>query len=329
MAPRTLRDQKQGAEVGQADGLGGLAMRSMGAVAISVVVPAHGTGEGLMDQLGSLATQDFEGHWEIIIADNGLDTRVRGVVDTWVGRQPNARVLDATARPGAAHARNVATEDAAGAVVLYCDSDDLVAPWWVSSMAHASEQYDFVAGVDERLSLSPDGTSPAWRFEPSVPPYPATTESHAFLPWARGGNFGVRRAALEEVGGWDETWLRGQDVELSWRLQLRGYELYRVPGARVRYRRPDGLIADMRHQFEFGVRAPRLYRAFGQRPPWRTVLLRELKRVVWLATRSPYVVVWPARRRRWLLVAAGTVGRWVGSSRRFGRAAESRSIRRA
>jgi GT2 family glycosyltransferase len=315
--------------VGQADGLRGSATRDVAALTVTVVVPVHGTGEGLMDQLGSLATQDFEGRWELIIADNGLNARVRGVVDTWVGHQPNARVLDATARPGAAHARNVAADDAVGEIILYCDSDDLVAPWWVSTMAHASERYDFVAGVDERLMRTAEGAPPAWTSEPSGPAYPAATETHAFLPWARGGNFGVRRSALDEVGGWDETWLRGQDVELSWRLQLSGYELYRVPDARVRYRRPDGLIADMRHQFEFGVRAPRLYRAFGQRPPLRTALLRELKRVGWLATRSPYVVIWPARRRRWLLVAAGTVGRWVGSSRRLGRAAEPRSTRRA
>ena len=288
---------------------------------ISVIVPVHGSRMVVLEQLESLARQDYQGPWEIVIGDNGVSPDTRARIDSWVNSRTNAHVVDATARRGASHARNVATAAASGELLLYCDADDMVSPWWVSTMARASEQHDFMAGVDDRLIPHDGDSARPWSFARHGDPYPAATETHAFLPWARGGNLGVRRAALLEVGGWDEGWLRGQDVELSWRLQLNGHQLFRVPEARVQYRRPETLWADMMHQFEFGRRAPGLYRAFNRRPSLMRSVRGEFGRVVWLATRSPYLVLSGQRRRTWLLAVSGISGRWVGAWAIWARAA--------
>jgi glycosyltransferase involved in cell wall biosynthesis len=289
---------------------------------VSVVVPVHGARETFMDQLASLEQQDYTGPWELVIADNGMTPPVRKRVESWVDAQPFARLVDAAGRPGASHARNTGTAMAKGDLILYCDSDDLVAPWWVSTMVAAGSEHGFLAGVDDRLEPRPDGSPPAWAWEDHGGPYPAETETgYAFLPWARGGNCGIRRHLLDAVDGWNEDWLRGQDVELSWRLQLRGCRLHRVPNARVRYRRPTGLWADIQHQFEFGSRAPALYRAFDREEPALTAVRRSLRRLAWLVTRSPYLVLTQRRRRTWLIMFAGCAGRWAGTWRcRVGRA---------
>ena len=283
---------------------------------ISVVVPAHGEIECIAEQLTSLGQQDYDGCWEIVIADNGMGPTTRAVVENWVSQTSRARLVTARGRRGAAHARNIGTAEASGDVLLYCDADDVVAPWWVSAMAWAAERCDFFAGVDEVLTVAADGSMPPWTLPASLSICPADTETrHAFLPWARGGNCGVWRAALQAVNGWNEDWLRGQDVELSWRLQTHGYRLYRVPAGRVRYRRPEGLWDDMRHQFEFGLRAHSLYRAAGWREAPHKSAFRELKRLACLVIRSPNLVLTAQRRRSWLVGASGIVGRWVGAWR--------------
>jgi glycosyltransferase involved in cell wall biosynthesis len=281
---------------------------------VSVVVPVHGARDSILFQLASLEQQDYTGPWELVVADNGLAPPIRAQVETWIDARPFARLVDATGRPGAAHARNVGTSAAEAELLLYCDADDVVAPWWVSAMAAAGSNHGFLAGVDDRLEPDPDGSYPAWVWEDRGDPYPAEGETgHAHLPWARGGNCGIHRRLLDAVDGWNEDWLRGQDVELSWRLQLRGHRLHRVPNARVRYRRPNGLWADMQHQFEFGIRAPALYRAFGREEPALVTLQRSLKRLGWSITRTPYLVLGRRRRRAWLIALAGSAGRWVGT----------------
>ena len=283
-------------------------------LALTVVVPAYDCRDTIPEQLRALAAQDYDGEWEIVVADNGVDDATRTWILAWSAEAPGRCLVDATGGKGASYARNVGTEHARGDFVLYCDADDIVAPWWVSTMAAAARKHDFLGGVDESLDSLPEGSQTPWRRELQGNPYPAIREKHhAFLPWARGGNLGVRASLLQQVGGWDESWLRGQDVELSWRLQLRGQELYRVPEALVRYRRPTGLWKTMLHQYEFGSRAPRLYKAFGHRDRPRVVFARELRRVGWLITRSPYLIISSRRRRSWLVAAAGIAGRYAGS----------------
>lgn len=49
-----------------------------------------------------------------------------------------------------------------------------------------------------------------------------------------GGAFVTRRALLEQMGGWEDSgFLYHEDVELSWLIQLMGYDLYCQPEARV------------------------------------------------------------------------------------------------
>ena len=60
--------------------------------------------------------------------------------------------------------------------------------------------------------------------------FPATGEQG----WASGCFLMVRRTAFEEVGGFDPAlFTYGNDVDLSWRLRLRGYRVVHAPSAVV------------------------------------------------------------------------------------------------
>jgi GT2 family glycosyltransferase len=265
------------------------------------------------DQLAALAAQDYPGGWEVVVADNGSRDGGPDIVRDWAAaRLPNLRLVDAADRPGSAHARNVGTAAARGDLILYTDADDVVAPGWVSAMSRAAAGAWLLAGSDSPLRGNGRAAAPASR-------------APSFLPWGRGGNMGVRREAFEAVGGWDEERLRGQDVDFSWRLQLAGYPLRFVPDARAWYRRPRTLWGLARHQFEFGARAPVLYRDFRAYGARRRSPRRTLRGLAWVITRVPYLAMSDEYRRRWVRMAAGMAGRGWGTLRCWLERPKSRS----
>lgn len=282
---------------------------------VSVIVPLYGSGGDIWEQLAALETQDFAGEWELILSDNGVDDDIRLELQAYADGRRDTSFVDARRVPGASHARNVGAAVARGSLLLYCDADDVVSPWWIRALVAASAEGPFVGGVDIPLDAA-DGTWETYRHRSQEKPFPAI-EGGPFvhLPWARGGNCAIAAELLREVGGWSESWLRGQDVELSWRIQHRGTALLRAPAALAFYRRPDTLRAVVAHQFEFGARAPYLYRAFGPGRTLRRSARGFARDAWWLFSRSPFLVLSRRRRRKWLIMAAGVAGRIVGAVR--------------
>jgi GT2 family glycosyltransferase len=61
-----------------------------------------------------------------------------------------------------------------------------------------------------------------------------------------------RRSALEEVGGFDESFIRNQDSELNIRLRKAGYQVWLDPRMRVAYRPRPSLRSLARQYWEYG-----------------------------------------------------------------------------
>src|SRR5688500_9296124 len=97
----------------------------------SVVVPVRDGAATIGEQLAALAQQDFPGSWEVVVADNGSRDGTADVVRSFRDRLPGLRLVDASARPGASHARNAGAAAATGEVLAFCDADDVVDPGWL------------------------------------------------------------------------------------------------------------------------------------------------------------------------------------------------------
>ena len=69
------------------------------------------------------------------------------------------------------------------------------------------------------------------------------------FPYIVTGNAAFQRAALEEVGLFDESFRRGEDLELSWKLILSGYQLSYASDATVVHHCHDSYLSYMIKQF--------------------------------------------------------------------------------
>lgn len=265
-------------------------------------------------QLYALADQDFDGAFEVIVADNGSNDGLRGHLDSHGLRERLAlRYVDASDAPGVSHARNVGVRAARGDLLVFCDADDKVDTTWLTLLVAATHDFDAVAGgLDPTELSSPEAVS--WRPLGDVDRQPSST--NATFPWGGGGNIGIWRTVFEDVGGWDETYKHAlEDMAFCWRLQLAGFTLGWCPEAVVYYRLRDDQAALRRQAFAYGRGEVRLYQEFRGRcmtgrPLWYLALLLFL-----IAVRNPLVPTFITRlpRGQWFWHVCSLLGRVRGS----------------
>lgn len=203
-------------------------------VELSVVIPFLNEEATIGDTLSSLASQGWDGRWELILADNGSTDCSVEVIESYHGRVPALRVVDASDRTGCAFARNRGAEVARGRSLAFVDADDAVAERWLAAIGEALREHRFVASrfAYEKLNgpaeagirgeVQSEGLQQLW-YSPH-------------LPHAGGCGLGIRRSLFFEVGGFDEKMPVLEDTDLCIRVQEQGVELRLVEGARVHVR---------------------------------------------------------------------------------------------
>ena len=155
--------------------------------AVSVVIPARDAAGVIGQQLGALAAQTHR-DFEVVVADNGSTDGTADAVRAAAGPL-DVRVVDASQRPGVAHARNVGIRSALAAKILFCDADDVAEPGWVAALADALDTVDLVGGRLE-VGVVNSAQEVSWTLSPTDDGLPVTMRH---LPYAVGANLGARR----------------------------------------------------------------------------------------------------------------------------------------
>ncbi|HXY92130.1 MAG TPA: glycosyltransferase [Acidimicrobiia bacterium] len=282
-------------------------MTASGPFLASVVIPAHDAASVLGEQLAALARQPEAERLEVIVVDNRSSDATDAVARAWADRLLGLRVLDAPERAGQAYARNVGIAAARSERILLCDADDRVDDAWAGHLLTALATADSVAG----LVVGWDGKSP--------PALTASRESFdnrfGFLPAFGSNNAGFTRQAWADVDGFDEAFGSGEDIDLSWRMQLAGHSLAFAPEAIVYARLRETPRAVFRQSFLYGDAQVALYARHGPAGMPRTSTRDGLRRLGSLAVHSPDLLRDRRARVLWLHRAGWRLGRVAGSVR--------------
>lgn len=99
---------------------------------ISVVVPVYNVEDYLSDCLDSVLAQS-EGDFEVIAVNDGSEDESRAILSGYAELDRRVRIVDQENR-GLAAARNTGVSVARGEYLAFVDSDDLVAPDYLSRM---------------------------------------------------------------------------------------------------------------------------------------------------------------------------------------------------
>jgi glycosyltransferase involved in cell wall biosynthesis len=240
----------------------------MNAPHLTVILPVRNGEPHLREQLEALAAQSTTFAWEVIVVDNGSTDTTAATARSFVGRVPALRVLSEI-RPGKSHALNTAIAAAEGALLVFVDADDRVAPGYLQAMADGLQTYEMVSarmGIEE--------LNPEWAQGVRLRHDGLT----GFLDWhvmVGGGLLGIRADVCQRIGPFDPDMWCGEDVDFTWRAQLLGIDTGFVPDALLHVRRPLTVGGAFRKGRAYGRSHVELYVRFrdrGQpRRRWRTV----------------------------------------------------------
>ncbi|MBV8151044.1 MAG: glycosyltransferase family 2 protein [Candidatus Eremiobacteraeota bacterium] len=230
----------------------------MSAVDISVVVPTYNRIKELRRVVPSLLEQDLAAErYEVIVADsNSSDGTAEFLRDA-------ARVRHLTgAFSGRSAARNAGIAAARGTIVLFNDSDIIASRDLLSRhLARHEQRRCAVVGQEVQVRSWDDYVAKRDHPELRRPLHPASRRRLSWLYFLT-GNASVRRADLEKVGGFDEsfTGYGHEDLELGYRLEQAGIPIVYEPQA-VNYHWQDVGYEDQKGKMELAGRSTvRFYR---------------------------------------------------------------------
>jgi glycosyltransferase involved in cell wall biosynthesis len=277
---------------------------------VSVVIPVRNGESTIGVQLEALSRQSYAGDWEVVVADNGSTDGTLAVVEDWSIKVPALRVVEASARPGSSHARNVGAAAARGTFLAFCDADDMVDEHWLDELVTAGLRFDLVGGVQVASELNDDRVQ-GWRTPRPTDQLPTALD---FLPFTPTSNLGVWADVYESVGGLRSEYTQAHDVEFSWRAQLEGFVLGFAPKAVVHYRYRSTTRGIARQSYWSAYDSVQLFADYACRGAPRPSVARALRLYLWLLVRLPMLAD-PGRRNTWVRRAANAVGHVVASAK--------------
>ena len=274
---------------------------------LSVIVPCRNAAAFIGSQLEALARQGCDRDWEVVVADNGSTDGTRHVVEAYRSRLPNLVLVDASARRGAAYARNAGAQAARGENVAFCDADDEVGNGWLAAVVAALRDQEAIAFRTDTAKLNPDGGDRTIAQSEGLQPYTYPP----YLPYS-GSTIALRRALFLRLGGFDESMLACEDADLCWRLQHAGAKLVFARDAVVHVRLRESLRAMCRQARLWGEYNVVLYKKYRPLGMPELPRLQGLRNLIGTARRFPRLAN-RGTRSEWLWEANWMAGRLVGS----------------
>jgi GT2 family glycosyltransferase len=212
---------------------------------ISVVVCTYNRAAYFRECLEGLSRIDYPNREVIVVNDGSADGTAA------IAAQFDVRLIN-TENGGLASARNLGLQAATGEIVAYIDDDAYPDSHWLTYLAATFRRTSHAGVGGPNLPVPEDGSvADCVAHAPGGPIHVLLTDQVAeHLP---GCNMAFRREALEAIGGFDPQFgVAGDDVDLCWRLQERGWTLGFSPAAMVWHHRRDSVRGYWRQQLGYG-----------------------------------------------------------------------------
>ncbi len=222
-------------------------------VTVSIVIPAYNAETTIARAVACAKAQEgLTCAPEVIVVDDGSADRTGEIVRSLDGvryvRQDNA---------GPAAARNHGWRVSSGAVVMLTDSDCEAAPDWAAKLLAAFEEGD-VGAAGGSYTMANGG------FLAGGIHWEIVARHRRFGRYVRAlgsYNLAVRRAVMDEVGGFDESYptASGEDNDLSYKISAAGRKLRWVGDATVGHHHTTSLPKYLKEQYRHGFFRTKLY----------------------------------------------------------------------
>ncbi|WP_267225939.1 poly-beta-1,6-N-acetyl-D-glucosamine synthase [Dyella silvae] len=199
---------------------------------VAVLIPCHNEERNIEETIGALMHSKYP-NYEVIAINDGSTDRTGEVLDRLSQRHERLRVIHLVKNQGKAVGLNTAALLTRADLLIGIDGDALLDPWAVHWLVRHFERPSVAAvtgnpRMRNRSTLL--GRIQVGEFSAMVGMIKRAQRSNGAIFTVSGVVAAFRRSALHEVGYWTPHRLT-EDVDVSWKLQLAGWELHFEPRA--------------------------------------------------------------------------------------------------
>ena len=222
---------------------------------VSIIITNFRETDYLMQCLSAVSKTDYP-NFEIIVVDYGTD----GLERCLQSEIAQIKLIRLDHDPGVAAARNFGLRNSDGELLAFLDNDTIPDPDWLKNsipllladsrigavqpllLDFSNPQYVDGAGSFVDISGYPMERGRLFNRDRKHPESFSKVEP---IFGASGASFIVKREAIRKVGAFDEAFIIDlEDLDLSWRIRLAGYEILLAPDSKVFHRRRSKQMKD-------------------------------------------------------------------------------------
>lgn len=206
---------------------------------VSIIIVNYNGKKYLERCLSSVLSTEYP-NFEIIFVDNASTDESLILLDQFK-RYPKIEIIKNTKNTGFAEGNNIGIRASRGEYVVFLNTDTEVTPNWLIELIKVMEEETSIgAGQSKLLQMNDKGLIDSvgdfvdlfgagysrGNREKDVGQYSAIKDTFS----ARGAAMITRRSVIREVGSFDSDYfIRGEDIDLCWRMLLRGYRIVLIP----------------------------------------------------------------------------------------------------
>lgn len=234
----------------------------MSAPKYALISPTFKRPEEVTEFLESLTSLNYPtNHFEVILGDGTPEDALRPLLAPYLEKLP-LRIYYEEFLP-VSDARNRAAELSEAQYFIFLDSDCIIPPDYLVAVDNFLEQHPQVTLFGGPDAASADFTNLQKAISFSMTSFLTTGgirggKSNVTTYHPRGFNMGIDAALFNRVGGYNEQFVCGEDVELSMRLMKAGAVSAFIEGAFVYHKRRTSMQQFRRQVFRFGAARPLL-----------------------------------------------------------------------
>jgi GT2 family glycosyltransferase len=211
---------------------------------VSIVVCSCNGARTIAETLAALESLEYPDYEIIVIDDGSIDQT------STIANKHSVRLIR-TENNGLSAARNQGLAAATGEIIAYIDDDAYPDPHWLTYLAASFLRTEHAGIGGPNLAVPGDGAiADCVANAPGGPIHVLLSDDIAeHIP---GCNMAFRREKLLAIGGFDPRFrAAGDDVDLCWRLQERGWTLGFAPSAVVWHHRRNSIKSYLKQQFGY------------------------------------------------------------------------------
>jgi GT2 family glycosyltransferase len=217
----------------------------------SVVIAVKNEVKYIKRCLESVFNQDFDGKYEVIVVDGMSTDGTSGLLEK-LQKKYDFKLFK-NSKINAAAGRNIGINNSNGKYIAFVDGDAIPACNWLKQIKKGFEKFEKkdVAGVggpdllpedssDKEKNIGRVMTSPIVRggkLNPST--QHSLMKEEKYVEHIPTCNLCLKREIFDKVGMFDESFVKGQDLELNYRITNAGYKLLYSPKIKVVHHRKD------------------------------------------------------------------------------------------